>query len=131
MKKILIGIFILSIFVFLYFSSKKSPFINYNLDGKTYKLLTAKNNSERTKGLMNYRNKKELKGADGMMFIFPESDYRQFWNENTYLDLNVYWINNDKVIGKSFLPSILKSKEIVVVESTEKVDRVIELVVSR
>lgn len=77
---------------------------------------------------MNYRDKKELKGADGMMFIFPDKDYRTFWNMNTYLDLDVYWIDGDRVVGKDYLPSILKSKEIITVESRVKVNKVIEIV---
>jgi hypothetical protein len=115
--------------IFAWVSSRRvSPFLNYNLNGKTYKLMTAKNNSQWTKGLMNYRSKKELNGADGMIFIFPDRQLRQFWNENTYLDLDVYWIDDDKVIGKGFLPSIEKSKEVVIIESETKVDKVVEII---
>jgi len=65
---------------------------------------------------------------DGMIFIFPDKDYRTFWNKNTYLDLDVYWLNDDKVVGKSFLPSILKSKKVVTVGSGEEVNRVVEII---
>jgi len=77
---------------------------------------------------MFYKSKEELKGADGMIFIFPEKDFRSFWNENTYLDLDVYWIDGDKVVGKSYLPSIEKSKEIVTIDSSGSVDKVVEIV---
>ena len=129
MKKFLTGVFILFIFSFFYFSfNKKSSFIEYKLNNKTYKLLTAKNSAEWQKGLMFYKSKEELKGADGMIFIFPEKDFRSFWNENTYLDLDVYWIDGDKVVGKSYLPSIEKSKEIVTIDSSGSVDKVVEIV---
>src|SRR3990167_6646648 len=122
-------ILLIGLVIFDWVSSKKpSSFLNYNLNGKTYKLMTAKNSSEFQKGLMYYRSKKELNGADGMIFIFPDKDYRSFWNENTYLDLDVYWIDGERVAGKDFLPSIEKSKEVVVIESKEKVDKVIEIV---
>ena len=77
---------------------------------------------------MFYKDKGELKGADGMIFIFPDKDYRQFWNMSTYLDLDVYWLDNDEVVGKNYLPSILKSKSVVVISSPKKVNRVVEIV---
>ncbi len=99
----------------------------YLIENKNYCLLTASNQEQWQKGLMFYKNKKELKGADGMIFIFPEKQIRSFWNKNTYLDLDVYWIDENKVIGKSFLPSIEKSKETITVKSPKSVNKVIEL----
>jgi len=111
-----------------YFSTPNKEFINYSIDNVKYKLLVADEQNEWEKGLMFYKDKKELKGADGMIFIFPDQDYRTFWNNNTYLDLEIYWLDDNKVVGKSFLPSILKSKEIVTVNSGEEVNRVIEII---
>lgn len=128
MKKIFFAVMIALLILAWVFSRLVTPFLSYNLNGKTYRLMTAKNSSEFQKGLMYYRSKKELNGADGMIFIFPDKDYRSFWNENTYLDLDVYWIDGERVAGKDFLPSIEKSKEVVVIESKEKVDKVIEIV---
>ncbi len=77
---------------------------------------------------MFYKSKKELKGADGMIFIFSNKELRSFWNKNTYLDLDIYWLDDNRVVGNSFLPSIFKSKEVIVVESKAKVNKVVELV---
>lgn len=129
MKKITIILLIIFLILLFYsYFNKKSPFIQYKLNNKTYKLLTAKNSAEWEKGLMFYKSKEELKGADGMIFIFPDKDYRTFWNKNTYLNLDIYWINNDKVVGKGFLPNIKKSKEVVIIKSKMKVNKVVELV---
>ena len=98
--------------------------INYNLEGKNLQLLKADTSEKWTKGLMYFR---KLEGVDGMIFIFPDKQKRTFWNKNTYLDLDLYWIEGEKVVGKSSLPSIEKSKEIVIVESPKAVDKVIEL----
>ena len=65
---------------------------------------------------------------DGMIFIFPDKEMRSFWNKNTYLDLDVYWLDNDEVVGKNYLPSIEKSKEVIAVESKVKINKVIELI---
>jgi uncharacterized membrane protein (UPF0127 family) len=128
MKKIFVILFIVIAIVVYLFLANRSPFIEYELEGKTYRLMTAKSSSQWSKGLMDYRSKKELDGADGMIFIFLKKDFRQFWNQNTYLNLDVYWIDGEKVVGKDKLPSILQSKDIVVVYSPTEVDRVIEIV---
>ncbi len=129
MKKI-VTIFILLVFFLLFvFIIRNKPItddktISYILNGKSYQLLTAKTPQKWEKGLMNYR---KLDGADGMMFIFPDKKIRSFWNKNTFMDLRLYWFNDNTVIGESFLPSIEKSKEIVIVTSPSEANRVIEL----
>jgi len=111
-----------------YFSTPNKEFINYSISNIKHKLLVADSPDEWQKGLMFYKDKQELKGADGMIFIFPDKQIRNFWNKNTYLDLNLYWLDGEVVVGKSFLPSILKSKETVVVKSPDKVNRVVEII---
>ena len=98
--------------------------IPYTLEGKQYMLLEAKTPQEWEKGLMNVR---ELDNADGMIFIFLDKKTRSFWNKNTYVDLDVYWLNDDEVIGKSFLSSIEKNG-IVYVTSPGPANKVKELI---
>ncbi len=80
---------------------------------------------------MNYHVERDsglkLDGADGMMFLFPDKKVRSFWNKNTFMDLRLYWLDNNVIIGESFLPSIEKSKEIITVISPKEVNKVIEL----
>lgn len=42
-------------------------------------------------GLM-YR--KELKPTDGMLFIFPDDEKRSFWMKNTYVELDMVFIDD-------------------------------------
>jgi len=123
----LVAVSFLLLFLFFYFK-KSQRLISYSLEGKTYKLLIAKTPLKHQKGLMFYRSKKELKGADGMIFIFSNKNYRTFWNKNTFLDLDVYWIDGDRIVGKDFLPSIEKTKEIFTISSPKPVDRVVEII---
>jgi uncharacterized membrane protein (UPF0127 family) len=123
----LLAVSFLLLFLFFYFK-KSQKLISYSLEGKTYKLLPAKTPLDHQKGLMFYRDKKELKGADGMIFIFPDKNYRTFWNKNTFLDLDVYWIDGDRIVGKDFLPSIEKTKEIFTINSPKPVNKVVEIV---
>ncbi|MCX7955900.1 MAG: DUF192 domain-containing protein [Patescibacteria group bacterium] len=122
-------VFVLIFLIILFYKEKKiDNFYYYKINNKIYKLLKAETSDQWQKGLMFYKNKKELKGADGMIFIFPDYNYRVFWNKNTYLDLDIYWLKDDKVVGKDYLPNILKTKNIFNVSSKEKVNKVIEIV---
>ena len=116
----------LLVYLFFYFKNLH-PFISYSIEGKTYHLLVAKTKDEHQKGLMFCRSKKDLKGAEGMIFIFDNKDFRIFWNKNTFLDLDVYWIDGDRIVGKDYLPSIEKTKTIFTITSPKPVDKVVEL----
>ncbi len=99
--------------------------INYPLYGRTYHLIVADSEEKMVKGLMYV---KQLKGYDGMIFTFNAKDYRMFWNKNTLLNLNLYWIDGKNVVGISELPSIIKTHDPFTVQSPEPVDTVVELV---
>ena len=128
MKNFLIAILITGFVLLMAWYKNNNSFLKYRLENKTYKLIVVYNQSEWSKGLMYYKNKKELKGADGMIFIFPEKEYRTFLNKNTYLDLDIYWLDNDSVVGKDYLPNILKTKKIFTVDSGKEVNKVVEIV---
>lgn len=101
---------------------------NFRLSTLDFRLLVADTPQKWEQGLMFVRSKKDIGGLDGMLFIFPESSERMFWNKNTVSDLNLYWINNNKQVGIDFLPSIEKSDQVVTVSSPEKVNKVIEII---
>jgi hypothetical protein len=133
MKKIILGLFVSTIITvgFLTFFNKNkssTKFSRYIIEGQIYHLLVAKNPAQWRQGLMYYKSKEELKGADGMIFIFPDKQIKSFWNKNTYLDLDLYWMDGDKVVGNSYLPSIIKTKNPLTVNSPREVDRVAEII---
>lgn len=103
---------------------KDFSIINYQLQSTNYRLLVADTPEKWEKGLMFFR---ALEGVNGMLFLFPDKQRRTFWNKNTLMDLDLLWINDDRLVGKSSLPSIEKSKKIVTVDSRERVNKVIEL----
>lgn len=118
---------IITAIYFLYFKkniTNSLKTVEYTLNGKTYHFLVASSASEWERGLMYYT---KLDNADGMIFLFPDKQYRSFWNKNTYMDLDLYWLDGGRVVGKDFLPSILKSKTITIVVSSEPVNKVIEI----
>jgi uncharacterized membrane protein (UPF0127 family) len=133
MKKYLFLILIIGVLVFFFSRNNKVEKINdafkdykiisYTLKNKKLNLLVADTREKWEKGLM-YCTK--LQGADGMIFLFPEKQYRSFWNKNTLMDLNVYWLSDDNVVREDELPSVEKTKQIITINSPEKINKVIE-----
>jgi len=119
-------IFLILFFFFQRFTPcKNKEAILYKLKNKNYCLLVADTTYKRTNGLMNY--KKPI-NFDGIIFIFPKKEIQTFWNMNTYLDLDIYWLNDNKIVGKSSLSSIEKTKDVVYVSSPKQANKVIEIV---
>lgn len=55
--------------------------------------------AERRKGLM-FRKPGELEENEGMLFIFPREEDQSFWMKNTFLSLDMVFIDSDrKVVG--------------------------------
>jgi len=64
---------------------------------------------ERQAGLM---NRQDLCDTCGMLFVFEESSYRSFWMENTYLPLDIIFIDDSgKVINISYDATPLDSEK--------------------
>lgn len=74
------------------FSHEADLFI-HDKDGKvkaTFQVELAQNEQETTLGLM-YR--KSMPQHRGMFFIFPQEEMRSFWMKNTYIALDIIYIN--------------------------------------
>ena len=63
----------------------------------SYYVDLADDDNERAMGLM-YR--KEMANDEGMLFIFPDTEYRAFWMKNTLIPLDIlYFDQNRKLIN--------------------------------
>uniref|UniRef100_A0A7C4XUW9 DUF192 domain-containing protein n=1 Tax=candidate division WWE3 bacterium TaxID=2053526 RepID=A0A7C4XUW9_UNCKA len=93
-----IGIAILAIVAiyFIFFKHTRYSQINYVvLEDKKIEVEIADTQAERTKGLM---FRKELAENSGMLFVFDNSSRHTFWMANTYIPLDIIWINEDMEI---------------------------------
>lgn len=66
----------------------------------------ANNDNERMLGLM-YR--KSMEETTGMLFIFPVQEEQSFWMKNTYISLDILYVNDKKEIVKIYKNTTPKS----------------------
>jgi uncharacterized membrane protein (UPF0127 family) len=70
-------------------------------------------------------------GADGMLFIFPKLEYRNFWMKEMKFELDIVWVANNRVVGiTSDVPVPLSTtplSQLPTYPSPEKVNLVLEL----
>lgn len=65
------------------------------INGKEFNVKVAKTDEEKWKGL---RGVKELKKDEGMLFIFDEEKEVEFEMKDTFIDLDIIFIDDDKEI---------------------------------
>jgi uncharacterized membrane protein (UPF0127 family) len=106
-------IFIVIVVFFLSFSFAKNilaPDIKkYSIGSvcfkeRCFKVELAETRTQRDRGLM---NRKELDRNEGMLFIFEKEGIYPFWMKNTFIPLDIIWIDsNNKIvyIGQNVQP---------------------------
>jgi len=65
------------------------------VNNKTYKVKVAQTEDEREVGLQNVT---ELPEDEGMLFVFDESDEVSFWMQDTKINLDIIFIDEDETV---------------------------------
>lgn len=76
------------------FQKQKIEFTHKN-QKKILSLDLATTSDQHAYGLM---NRTKMGKDDGMIFVFPEAGYREFWMKNTLMDLDIAYISSEKII---------------------------------
>ncbi len=110
MKKVLVFYGILVIAIVIFALSRGFNLINFSLPGgsntqvlgattkageKTYKLIVAKTDEEKIKGLS---GRDSLPKDTGMLFVFEEKGNHGFWMKNMKFPLDIVYISDNKVV---------------------------------
>jgi len=64
-------------------------------NGHDFRLEIANTPEERARGYM-YRSR--VGPEEGMLFIFPESDFHSFWMKNCLVSLDILWLSDELVV---------------------------------
>ncbi len=75
---------------------QKLPVMDVEIKGARVTAQVADDNEERTKGLMFV---KAMPQDRGMLFVWPEAQERSFWMRNTYIPLDLIYINGGRVVS--------------------------------
>ena len=93
------------------------------IHGKTLRLVIAQDSQSWTQGLGGVVH---LDDQSGMVFLFPSSETRMFWNKGMLIDFDLLWIQASTIVG--IVPSIpMERSGLETVTSPQSVDTVIEL----
>ena len=126
---IIFGLFVLTFIGFYHIS------VNYNLETLNKKgnacindicieLEVVKSGKEKEEGLM-YRD--YLPQNQGMLFIFEKQDKHTFWMKNTFISLDIIWINKDFKIVDIISADPCRDLECEIYKPREKALYVIEV----
>jgi len=127
---IIIIVGVVGVVVFTMYVRETDPLSTYEtktiqMGNANLEVLIADSEEKRTNGLMGVT---KLSTDTGMLFIFPDSSPRTFWNKNTLIPLDLIWISSGRVIGVSSLSSITQSgNHIISLPSPDAVDWVVEV----
>ncbi|MCK5288883.1 MAG: DUF192 domain-containing protein [Candidatus Omnitrophica bacterium] len=91
-KKYKIFLYMMSFIFLLSYATDNDRSVKLNINGKTYHFEVAKTPEEKAKGLM---FRKDLDENNGMLFIFDQSRFRRFYMKNTYIPLDIAFIDSE------------------------------------
>ena len=128
-KIILLGIFLINSSNTLFAENNRPVFkqimCSVNVNKKKIQELSldiADNEQKRSYGLM---NRKDMKPNSGMLFIWKDSQIRNFWMKNTHINLDLFFLNKQGEIIEIYKNA--KAFDETNIKSQNKVNFVVEL----
>ncbi len=128
-KFTLLGIFLIFLSNTVFAEHKRPVFkqimCTINVNKKKIQVLSldiADNEQKRSYGLM---NRKDMKPNSGMLFVWKDSQFRNFWMKNTHINLDLFFLNKQGEIIEIFKNA--KAFDETNIKSQNKVNFVVEL----
>ena len=125
-KIVLISSIVLCCFVlFSFFFNKKNRFpkeVKITIDNYNYYLETAQTPTERQIGLS---NRQSLCLNCGMLFVFPRQKVHTFWMKDTFIPLDIIWLDKNFKVVK--IATVLETNSEKLYANKDKAKYVIEL----
>jgi len=88
-------------------SRTSPPPSSVTINGQSFQVELADTEPKRTVGLM---FRKELPERTGMLFIFDKADLYPFWMQNTYISLDIIYLDEQKrIINVCTMPPLTES----------------------
>lgn len=103
MKKVLLlyGLLVVALVAFFLMRGGNFPKFGFNssptakINNKTYKLIPAKTDAEKIKGLS---GRDSLAKDTGMLFVFSDKGIYPFWMKNMKFPIDIIFINDNKIV---------------------------------
>jgi len=92
---ILVLVFLISGLFFLFINQPTKRWGRVCFKEHCFDVELAQNSTEKTKGLM---FRKSLGQNKGMLFLFDKEARYSFWMQNTFIPLDIVWLNKDKKV---------------------------------
>lgn len=90
-------IFLVALALVLFFPRSARSKTQVTVLDHTFDVYVASSTAERMKGLSG--TEIETLGADGMLFEFGNKEVRTFWMNNMNYDLDILWIDGNKIVA--------------------------------
>lgn len=118
----LIALFFLVLSSFLFNKKNIPKEIKANINGTNYYLEIASTRKQREKGLS---NRQSLCSNCGMLFVFKKEDIYPFWMKDTYIPLDMIWLDKNFKVVK--IATVLQTNSENSYTNKDKAKYVIEL----
>jgi uncharacterized membrane protein (UPF0127 family) len=95
------------------------------IDGHTFSLYLAKTSQEQEVGLAKFN---KIEKNQGMLFIFPKSDYYSFWMKNMKFSIDIIFINKNQIVDIfKNVPFQKNNDNLPIYTTREMADKVLEI----
>lgn len=119
---------IISLSLFILTGCSQQNLSSVAINDKVFKVEVVTEETEQQQGLS---GRQSLAADQGMLFVFPDKQVRSFWMKDMNFNIDLLWLDNDKIIGWQVDLSApdrnISEEKLINYTSPQPVDKVLEL----